>query len=85
MSLAAMQHFSRFPSIPVEALADLDAVLDWSAAKPAGQRTLSAVLAAEVCHTPTAVPCSLLRCIRLKGCTVCCACCARHLRLAVPD
>ena len=49
MSLAALQHFSRFPSIPVEALADLDAVLDWSAAKPAGQRTLSAVLAAEVC------------------------------------
>ncbi|KAK9826116.1 hypothetical protein WJX81_004835 [Elliptochloris bilobata] len=47
MSSAAMQHFSRFPSFPVEALADLDAVLDWTA-KPAVQRTLSSVLAAEL-------------------------------------
>ena len=63
MSLAALQHFSRFPSIPVEALADLDAVLDWSAAKPAGQRTLSAVLAAEVCaSTAAAVPCPRVCC-----------------------
>lgn len=44
---AASAVFSRFPSIPVEALADLDAVLDWSA-KPMGQRTLSSILTAEV-------------------------------------
>lgn len=44
---AASAAFSRFPSIPVEALADLDAVLDWSA-KPMGQRTLSSILTAEV-------------------------------------
>lgn len=83
MSLAALQHFSRFPSIPVEALADLDAVLDWTAAKPAGQRTLSAVLAAEVCSAllQLAVPCSKGCCTHLKGCIVCCACCACHLRM----
>ena len=44
---AASAAFSRFPSIPMEALADLDAVLDWSA-KPMSQRTLSSILTAEV-------------------------------------